>query len=241
MSSYGQQPELNHGSSETAFVPHRDSIDDAKVAQPDDDENNQSSPVGSDRREKRHRNKPSLSCRTCTTKKTKCDRTRPVCFACQKRKSECHYSQVADLIEESHRVQGIDSPRKRQKFDQPAHDSHSSPIASADRKHFVQDLPATRLPSLPSIIPEDFRPVDRTPSRSSSGSAPSLLSNLPFSHPTVSNLFKVEVSLQPPDRFRILFPWPVSLKCSRRYFSTYIYIRKCSHVLFLYLEHRSFH
>ena len=61
----------------------------------------------------RRRNKPSLSCETCTVKKTKCDRARPVCFACIKRRSDCHYSQLANLIEESHRsADGHKSRRK---------------------------------------------------------------------------------------------------------------------------------
>lgn len=66
----------------------------------------------------RKRNKPSLSCEACTVKKTKCDRTRPVCFACIKRRSECHYSQLADLIEESHRsADGQKSRRKSSKVE----------------------------------------------------------------------------------------------------------------------------
>ncbi|KAL8779668.1 MAG: hypothetical protein Q9194_001322 [Teloschistes cf. exilis] len=47
----------------------------------------------------RRRNKPSLSCQACTNKKTKCDRGRPKCLACLKRRSECNYSELADAIE----------------------------------------------------------------------------------------------------------------------------------------------
>lgn len=115
----------------------------------------------------RKRNKPSLSCEACTTKKTKCDRGRPTCLACLKRRSTCHYSQLADAIEESHRALGIDSPRKKTKQNQ-------IPSSSA----------------LPSR--QDVRIGDRRPSRSSSGSSPMLLSNMPFAHPTASNIFKAE-------------------------------------------------
>jgi len=134
----------------------------------------QTSPATSDTsaRQKRRRNKPSLSCETCTVKKTKCDRNRPVCFACVKRRSECTYSHLADLIEESHRQLGIDSPRKRAK-----NNNHASSNAP-------ESTPAGR--------PPGPQPTDRAPSRSSTGSSPMLLSNVPFSHPTVSNVFKAE-------------------------------------------------
>ena len=156
-------------------------------------------------KERRHRNKPALSCEVCTVKKTKCDRGRPECFACQKRKTACHYSQLADMIEESHRAQGIESPRKRQKATKKNDGENSNnvlspmsataqlaaaantnpmnsttPLRSASLLTFNQDRPASR-------------PTDRTPSRSSTGSSPTLLSNIPFSHPTASNIFKVEV------------------------------------------------
>ena len=55
----------------------------------------------------RRRNKPSLSCEACTLKKTKCERGRPRCLACLKRRSTCVYSELADLIEESHRALGM--------------------------------------------------------------------------------------------------------------------------------------
>ncbi|CAF9912034.1 hypothetical protein IMSHALPRED_010683 [Imshaugia aleurites] len=37
-----------------------------------------------------------------------------------------------------------------------------------------------------------INPAERPPSRSSTGSSPTLLSNVPFSHPTASNIFKAE-------------------------------------------------
>lgn len=118
----------------------------------------------------RKRNKPSLSCETCTVKKTKCDRGRPVCFACIKRRSECHYSQLANLIEESHQS-SEHSPRRKLK----SNDSNiPNPTSATADKHYGPGL------------------AEIAPSRSSTGSSPQLLSNIPFSHPTASNLFKAE-------------------------------------------------
>ncbi|MCJ1278340.1 hypothetical protein MMC21_006155 [Puttea exsequens] len=125
------------------------------------------SDASSSTRQIRRRNKPSLSCETCTVKKTKCDRTRPACFACVKRKSECHYSQLADLIEESHRALGVESPRKRAKSGTRTVPTFSTPNNESNG----MELP------------------DR---KSSTGSSPMLLSNIPFSHGTGSNIFKSE-------------------------------------------------
>ncbi|KAL9045285.1 MAG: hypothetical protein Q9214_001649 [Letrouitia sp. 1 TL-2023] len=104
----------------------------------------------------RRRNKPSLSCQACTNKKTKCDRGRPRCLACLKRR-------------ESHRALGIDTPRKKPKQTSTA--SSSGPVSNGQN---------------------GSKSVERRPSRSSTGSSPKLLSNVPFSHPTMSNLFKAE-------------------------------------------------
>ena len=161
-------------------------------------------------KEKRHRNKPSLSCEVCTVKKTKCDRVRPECFACQKRKTPCHYSPLADMIEESHRAQGHETPRKRPRTAKKADENSvvfapdaATPIrladlANAKRIHAGMPLgPAAAAAAASPVMYHPERPVsrptDRTPSRSSTGSSPRLLSNIPFSHPTASNLFKVEV------------------------------------------------
>ena len=121
-------------------------------------------------RPQRKRNKPSLSCETCTVKKTKCDRGRPNCFACIKRRSHCHYSQLANLIEESHQSPG-QSPRRKSK----SNDSNAPNSSSAITERHYGPTPA-----------------ERAPSRLSTGSSPRLLSNIPFSHPTASNLFKTE-------------------------------------------------
>ena len=121
-------------------------------------------------KQQRKRNKPSLSCETCTVKKTKCDRGRPVCFACLKRRSECTYSQLANLIEESHQSSD-QSPRRKSK-------SNGSSIPKTS----------------PAAVERHYGPArpEKAPSRSSTGSSPRLLSNIPFSHPTASNLFKAE-------------------------------------------------
>ena len=116
----------------------------------------------------RKRNKPSLSCETCTVKKTKCDRARPNCFACIKRRSHCQYSQLADLIERSHQ-----SPGQGHRRISGSNGCNATNIATSERPH-------------------GSGPTDRALSRSSTTSSPSLLSNIPFSHPTTSNLFKAE-------------------------------------------------
>lgn len=167
-------------------------------------------------KEKRHRNKPSLSCEVCTVKKTKCDRVRPECFACQKRKTPCHYSPLADMIEETHRAQGQETPRKRPRTTKKGDESSlvfspdaATPIRVADlanAKRINASMPLGTPPAAavaaaaaaasPVMYNQErpaSRPIDRTPSRSSTGSSPTLLSNIPFSHPTASNLFKVEV------------------------------------------------
>ena len=197
-------PSNNTGNTVDGFEPpgHRSGC--PQPTSQTNDEGNQS--PHSAGKEKRHRNKPSLSCNTCTVKKTKCDRTRPVCFACQKRKTECYYSQVADLIEESHRTRGIDGPRKRQRAGKPGTVSQTSPSASGGHHGRQVGSPTGILPPLPSVIHDDYRPADRTPSRSSSSSAPTLLSNIPFSCPTVSNLFKVEVGLPSSLALPLAFP-----------------------------------
>ncbi|KAL9130532.1 MAG: hypothetical protein Q9217_001300 [Psora testacea] len=135
-------------------------------------------------KQRRHRNKPSLSCEACTVKKTKCDRGRPLCFACQKRRSECRYSHLADLIEESHLALGIDTPRKRPKAKKNDDDGPGSESKPA--------TPSTLRPTVSFEEHDDSKPAEATRSRSSTGSSPMLLSNVPFSHPTISNIFKAE-------------------------------------------------
>ena len=130
----------------------------------------QTSPLASDSKAAkppRKRNKPSLSCETCTVKKTKCNRIRPNCFACIKRGSQCHYSQLANLIEESQQ-----SPGRSHRRTSKSNGSNAPRSATSERQH-------------------DSGPAERAPSRSSTGSSP-LLSIIPFSHPTASNLFKTE-------------------------------------------------
>lgn len=143
-------------------------------------------------------------------KKTKCDRVRPECFACQKRKTPCQYSSLADMIEESHRAQGHETPRKRPRTTKKGDENSvvfspdaATPIRVADlanAKRINASMPLGPAAAAAASSPVMYnperpasRPTDRTPSRSSTGSSPTLLSNIPFSHPTASNLFKVEV------------------------------------------------
>lgn len=114
----------------------------------------------------------------------------------QKRKTDCHYSHVADLIEESNRAQDADSSPKRQKVNDTA--DESSPLQGLPERGqgfelSLRDSTANVHPVGP--VQDGFKHTDRTPSRSSTGSTPSLLSNVPYSHPTISNLFKVEVRI----------------------------------------------
>ncbi|KAH7042221.1 hypothetical protein B0J12DRAFT_674193 [Macrophomina phaseolina] len=51
-------------------------------------------------KKKQKRNKPTLSCDRCVERKAKGDRGRPQCLACIRRRSQCRYSQAANLIAE---------------------------------------------------------------------------------------------------------------------------------------------
>lgn len=75
--------------------------DDRKLTgcvMPNPNSNGPCSPTDS-LRKKQKRNKPTLSCAECVERKTKCDRGRPHCLSCIKRQSECNYSLVANLLE----------------------------------------------------------------------------------------------------------------------------------------------
>lgn len=87
---------------------------------------------------------------------------------------------------ESHRALGIESPRKKPRT--------SAVIASHPVVTQVRILSAHLFSSnlLIGKGQDASRPIERRPSRSSTGSSPRLLSNVPFSNPTMSNLFKAE-------------------------------------------------
>ncbi|EJT79036.1 hypothetical protein GGTG_04125 [Gaeumannomyces tritici R3-111a-1] len=126
-------------------------------------------------RMRKKRNKPTLSCSECVDRKTKCDRGRPRCLACIKRQTTCRYAFVANLIEETGRSSGngfrmLKAPAKKRRSD-----SLASPVsatkATADRGGLPTPAPAG--------------------SKGAIALSTGLLSNIPYSHPTASNVFGV--------------------------------------------------
>ncbi|KAL8409270.1 hypothetical protein RB594_007638 [Gaeumannomyces avenae] len=126
-------------------------------------------------RMRKKRNKPTLSCSECVDRKTKCDRGRPRCLACIKRQTTCRYAFVANLIEETGRSSGngfrmLKAPAKKRRSD-----SMASPVsaskATADRGGLPMPAPAG--------------------SKGAIALSTGLLSNIPYSHPTASNVFGV--------------------------------------------------
>ncbi|KAK5109609.1 hypothetical protein LTR62_006846 [Meristemomyces frigidus] len=126
---------------------------------------------------KQKRNKPTLSCLDCVERKTKCDRGRP-CVACVKRQSECQYTPVANLIASADRRGSIHSkarlitkPNKLRKSSSSSSATITSP--TADNGWATIENRAHRK------------------SMSSSRSSPYLLSNVPYSRSSPSNVFGV--------------------------------------------------
>ncbi|KAK7432624.1 hypothetical protein QQZ08_000832 [Neonectria magnoliae] len=135
----------------------------------DQDDNSLITRIGPPRK-KQKRNKPTLSCHECVERKTKCDRGRPHCLACIKRQTECRYAHVANLLEETTRSAA--NGRRMTKAPKKIPGSiGKSPIPNiADRG-----------------IPND-------PGASSRGAVAlsiGLLSNVPYSLPTASNVFGI--------------------------------------------------
>ncbi|ORY65013.1 fungal-specific transcription factor domain-containing protein [Pseudomassariella vexata] len=123
-------------------------------------------------RKKQKRNKPTLSCLECVERKTKCDRGRPHCLACIKRQTDCRYAHVANLLEETTRSatngRRMTKPPKKRLSTGPT--EAKSPAASvADR----------------AIL------TCRAASRGSIALSTGLLSHVPYSLPTASNVFGI--------------------------------------------------
>ncbi|KAI0099964.1 fungal-specific transcription factor domain-containing protein [Nemania sp. FL0031] len=121
-------------------------------------------------KKKQKRNKPTLSCHECVERKTKCDRGRPHCLACIKRQTECRYAHVANLLEETTR-----SATNGRRMTRPP-----------KKKLSVSGIK----PVLPNIADRGILTGD-TATRGSVASSTGLLSNIPFSHPTASNVFGI--------------------------------------------------
>lgn len=126
---------------------------------------------------KQKRNKPTLSCLECVERKTKCDRGRP-CLACAKRQSACEYTAVANLIASADRKNGKDNKARfvtkpPSKIRKPSTASSITSPVTTDNGWVSIDNRAHRK------------------SMSSSGSSPYLLSNVPYSKSSPSNVFGV--------------------------------------------------
>ncbi|KAI0203801.1 fungal-specific transcription factor domain-containing protein [Astrocystis sublimbata] len=123
-------------------------------------------------KKKQKRNKPTLSCHECVERKTKCDRGRPHCLACIKRQTECRYAHVANLLEETTR-----SATNGRRMTKPP----------------KKKLSASGMKSvLPNIADRGIHTGDSARRGSVAvASSTGLLSNIPFSQSTASNVFGV--------------------------------------------------
>ncbi|KAL7893692.1 fungal-specific transcription factor domain-containing protein [Trichoderma sp. SZMC 28014] len=121
-------------------------------------------------KKKQKRNKPTLSCHECVERKTKCDRGRPHCLACIKRQTECRYAHVANLLEETSRSA-----------------ANGLRMTKAPKKKTGS---SGKLP-VPNIADRTVNSSDDTPSRGAVALSTGLLSNVPYSIATASNVFGV--------------------------------------------------
>ncbi|KAL6881684.1 fungal-specific transcription factor domain-containing protein [Trichoderma longibrachiatum] len=126
--------------------------------------------AGGPPKKKQKRNKPTLSCHECVERKTKCDRGRPHCLACIKRQTECVYAHVANVIEETSR-----SAANGRRMTKPP---KKKPGANG------------QLP-VPNIADRNANSSDDTPSRGAVALSIGLLSNVPYSVATASNVFGI--------------------------------------------------
>ncbi|CAK7212414.1 hypothetical protein SBRCBS47491_001455 [Sporothrix bragantina] len=134
--------------------------------------NTASSPTDSSRK-KQKRNKPTLSCSECVERKTKCDRGRPHCLSCIKRQTECKYAHVANLLEETSRS-----------------------AAAAGGRRVTRPLLSKKLPgsstslSIPNMADRGILNA-HVESLGSVALSTGLLSNVPYSMPSASNVFGI--------------------------------------------------
>lgn len=102
---------------------------------------------------------------------SKCDRGRPHCLACIKRQTECKYALVANLLEETTRT----AANGRRMTKPPKHKSSGSVTS----------------PNIPNIADRGVLATRTYESRSSVALSTGLLSNVPYSIPTASNVFGI--------------------------------------------------
>ncbi|KAH7017742.1 fungal-specific transcription factor domain-containing protein [Ilyonectria destructans] len=140
--------------------------------QQDSDDPDDTKPLNGDEppKKKQKRNKPTLSCHECVERKTKCDRGRPHCLACIKRQTECRYAHVANLLEETTRS-AANGRRMTKAPKKKADSSGKSPIPNIADRGISNDPGAT--------------------SRGAVALSIGLLSNVPYSLPTASNVFGI--------------------------------------------------
>ncbi|CAG8978330.1 hypothetical protein HYALB_00005916 [Hymenoscyphus albidus] len=119
------------------------------------------SPVPPPSKKRQKRNKPTLSCEECVERKTKCDRARPSCLAC------CKYAHIANILVETYRsIVGINGSKKSPNPNCPT--KNCSEVSRNIRSHH-----------------------ERSISRGSVSSYTGLLSHVPYSHPSASNVFGI--------------------------------------------------
>ncbi|CAI0646681.1 unnamed protein product [Colletotrichum noveboracense] len=150
------------------IVKTEDSVD-GNSASPDGQLNASDEPP----KKKQKRNKPTLSCHECVERKTKCDRGRPHCLACIKRQTECKYAHVANLLEETTRSatngRRMTKPPKKKPSD-------VNTIPNIADRGLIEGRGFTSRGSVGSIA---------------FSSSTGLLSNVPYSLPTASNVFGI--------------------------------------------------
>ncbi|CAL3965402.1 unnamed protein product [Diplocarpon coronariae] len=118
-------------------------------------------------KKKQKRNKPTLSCEECVERKTKCDRGRSNCTACVKRQTECIYTTIANVLEDTGRS-GRNARTRIKKLPK--------------KKALSNGFEGPRQSSNPQELG-----VHQGPTSSTIG----LLSNVPYSHPSASNVFGI--------------------------------------------------
>ncbi|KAH8759343.1 Zn(II)2Cys6 transcription factor [Diaporthe sp. PMI_573] len=128
--------------------------------------------VGEPQRKKQKRNKPTLSCFECVERKTKCDRGRPHCLACIKRQTECKYALVANLLEETSR--SLSSGRR---------------MTKPPKKK--GGLPGDPRSPIPNIADRGVLATNNYLSKAAVALSTGLLSTVPYSLGTGSNVFGV--------------------------------------------------
>ncbi|KAG7408877.1 Transcription factor yanR [Fusarium oxysporum f. sp. rapae] len=131
-----------------------------------------STPVDGEKppKNKQKRNKPTLSCHECVERKTKCDRDRPRCHACVKRQTDCRYAHVASLLKET-----------------TGSASNGCRITTTSKKKYC----SSGKPRIPNIADRGMLSDLRASSHGADALSIGLLSNVPYSLPSASNVFGI--------------------------------------------------